>query len=627
MKFDTITRRTAWLFTVILGLLLLGTTTFVYASPNATTRYVSAMGGADVGDCSTSVSPCKTIQYAVRQSVSGDTIKVAQGTYNYSMACNSVFNPNTPAVVCFVDMSLTILGGYSTSNWSSASPNANPTIIDGQNLYRGVAVIGANTQTTNLDMEGFTIQNCKATGPTYPPPINDPSGVGGGMWVTRGAVTLRDIFFKNNQAVGAITSTGAGGDGVGAGLRIESSPIGTSSLLERVSFTGNVSQGATGPDRGGIAYGAMFVYNSSVTVNQASFLNNQAFAGSSSGSGNSGCCTSEALGGGVGVELGSNVVLRRVTVSGNQVVGGNAGTNAGGGYGAGIFAENASRISIFDSSITNNSASGGNAVNGGPSAGGGIMTQDAAQAIIDRVQVISNSVSGGNSTNGLGASGPAEGGGIFIFSMGSSSPPAAITNTIISDNYVAGGSVGTNPSGGGGGISIQGAQAYLTHVTIARNRLGPSLVSGLGLLVLPWPPTGQSATANVNYSIIADHTTSGAGGSAVLVQPNATLNLNLGLFAGNSKNTNSDNLPTASGIYNGLGTMLNSSAVGFVSPGSPNYNYHINASSPAKDKAVGSLTPDDFDGQSRPFNNISDIGADEYWTPQSNFLYLPFVVR
>jgi hypothetical protein len=47
----------------------------------ASTRYVSTTG-SDSGDCTG--SPCATIAYAYNQSVSGDTINVAAGTYTTS---------------------------------------------------------------------------------------------------------------------------------------------------------------------------------------------------------------------------------------------------------------------------------------------------------------------------------------------------------------------------------------------------------------------------------------------------------------------------------------------------------------------------------------------------------------
>ena len=47
----------------------------------ATTLYVDASTGLDSGTCGAQVSPCQTIQQAVDNASSGDTIVVAAGTY------------------------------------------------------------------------------------------------------------------------------------------------------------------------------------------------------------------------------------------------------------------------------------------------------------------------------------------------------------------------------------------------------------------------------------------------------------------------------------------------------------------------------------------------------------------
>jgi hypothetical protein len=175
------------------------------------------------------------------------------------------------------------------------------------------------------------------------------------------------------------------------------------------------------------------------------------------------------------------------------------------------------------------------------------------------------------------------------------------------------GSVGnTTLGGGGGGIQVQGLHVSITHTTIARNRLGPALVAGQALLVLTAPNT-SSSSANIYHSIIANHTEGKSGSAAIVVQEGNTVTFSRGLFTGNTKDTNLDGAPMPVGTINGLSTMFSSSSAGFISSGSPNYNYHIRIDSPAKDQATGSTTVDDMDGQSRPYNGAPDLGADEYW--------------
>lgn len=591
---------------------------FLQVDVMASNRYV-ALSGNDIGDCNSAGSPCRSIQYAVNQSSTGDTILVAQGTYTYNPAADTcTFLPPTgKSVVCIVDKTLNIFGGYTVGNWAAADPSVNLTVIDGQDTYRGLYLLGYNTTTTSLNMEGFTFQNGWTRGPFIP---GDPKGFGGGMLVAGARVTLRDLYFKNNEVWGENTSAGAGGAGAGSGLAINWSQPGTSNLLERVTFEGNHSYGGQGPDRGGVAYGALFS-NASVTIDHGIFINNQATAGNSLGSGTSGGLSADALGGAIGGGTGF-WTLQHIIATGNQVIGGNGVTYAGGGFGGGIYVEKAASFSISDSFIGSNQARGGNALNGGFGAGGGLLV-NTTSATIERVLLVDNCAIGGNSTSS-GNAGPGGGGGLYLWATDTTSfSGASVSNTIISDNYVAMGSIGgTAPGGGGGGIQVQGQQATLLHTTIAQNRLGPTLVSGQGLLVLTSPGI-SSAVVNVNNSIIADHTVGATGAVAVLVQQGNTINFNRGLFAGNTVDTNAGGIPLPPGTINGLSTMLSFSSARFRSPGAPYYDYHLLPDSPAVDQATSTTLAIDIDRQVRPMGKASDIGADEY---QEN-IFLPLVIR
>lgn len=580
------------------------------ADVSATTRYVSAQG-SDSGSCNDSSSPCRSIQYAVNKSSSGDTILVAGGTYTYNSSADTCsFLPSGGrSVVCIVDKTLTILGGYSTSNWSTPDIGSNTTVIDGSNTYRGVFLLGYNSKSTSLDMEGLTIQNSKATGPNTP---GDPSGIGGGMSVAGAYVTLRDMNFSNNSVYGLDSSSGAGGAGSGGGLNINWSQPGTSSLLERVTFDGNQSFGGTGPSRGGIAFGALFV-NGSVTIKDSTFTNNYAQAGSTTGSGSSDGLHADALGGAIGGG-GGTWDLENITATGNRVEGGNASTYPGGGFGGAIHVENATYLTLRNSTFTDNTAQGGDAADGGFGAGGGVLVNNTSTTI-EQVRIIHNSAIGGNTT-GSGNTGAGGGGGLYLWHTDTNTnPTASVTNSIIADNYAAQGSSGNpRPGGGGGGIQVQGLHADINYTTIADNRLGPTLVSGQALLVLAAPGVA-SASANVNNSIIANHTEGKSDACAVLVQSGNTVTFNNGLFADNIKNTNSDGSPMPVGTINGLDTMMKADSVGFVSPGSPDWNYHITGNSPAINNGTDGDVKVDIDDDARPVGSHSDLGADEFTSP------------
>jgi len=596
-------KSTSILKRILVGFICTATLAFFFfgatnhASAAATTRYV-ATSGTDAGNCSSAGAPCRTIQYAVNQSVSGDRILVANGAYTYNAGVDPCSFLLTRAVVCVLDKNLTILGGYSTGNWSTADPAGNLTAIDGQSARRGVTVVGFNTTTTALDMEGFTIQNGRAFGPLY---NGVPGGRGGGMWTVKAAITLRDMIFKNNQAIGDNTASGAGGSADGGGLTIESAPAG---LLQRVTFDGNQSHGGVGPQRGGVAFGALFVFASTVTVEDSTFVNNLAQAGNSTGAGISGGLNADALGGAIGLGQ-SSALLSRIVASNNQAIAGNAATNGGNAFGGGVYSEFSPSLVINDSTISGNTAQAGNASLGGSAGGGGLLTFN-TPATIDRVQSIANTTTSGNTTGG-GSTGSSAGGGLYLWRDNPAvNGNSSVTNTIVADNFVTLGS-GTVLGGGGGGITVQGLTATISHTTIARNRLGPSLVSGQGLLVLAAPGGSPNATANLNYSIVANHTVGGANAAAILVQSGNTINFNRGLFSGNTIDK------SILGSQSGQASMLSAASAGFVSPGSPDFNYHLQSNSAAKDQATGSTTNIDIDSQARPNNGVSDLGADEYW--------------
>ena len=583
----------------------------------AGTHYV-ATTGYDSGNCSSTAAPCKNIQYAVDHAAWGDTILVATGTYTFiDSSCSSLFP--TSVILCLSNKSLTILGGYPGTDWSTRNISQYPTIIDGQNTYRGVVVL-SNNDLGYLDLEGFTIQNCRAFGPTYLNPYN-PGGFGGGMLVVRSSVTIRDVMFQDNQAIGANTNSGAGGIGEGSAIHIETTPAGTTSLLQRVTVRNNKSYGGSGPVRGGVAFGALFIFKSNVIVEDSTFTNNLAQAGSSSGTGNADYLNADALGGGIAIEncqgCANNVTLNRVMITGNRVIGGNASVNGGGAFGGGIVVEDTPVFCVNDSTIANNSATAGYGSIAGFAAGGAIQSQNNAEVDIQRTTILGNSSIGGGSTSG-GNAGGAGGGGMYIFtSHVTGTYHANLTNVIIAENMVQQGSGITSPGNGmGGGLVVSGVNADITHATIARNRLNSNSVLGDALAVVP---SGSiPAAVNVNYSIIADHTEGGSAAMtavAVLITPNSSLTFNHGLFAGNTKDTNSDNSPVAAGTFSGLSTMQTATTAGFVSPGAPNHNYHILSNSEAKDKATTSTTPVDIDNDSRPYGAVSDYGADEYVTP------------
>lgn len=542
--------------------------------------------------------PCRTIAFAVGQAAAGDEIHVAAGTYSGAgadPACAFLFT----AVVCVANKSLTIRGGFSPGNWSSPDPSSNPTIIDGRDVYRGVNVVNVN----RLTMEGITIQNGLAQTEG-----GDPNAFGGGMTVIQSVVTLRDMVFKNNHVLGSSRSQGNGGSAAGSALAIRSAPTGETSIVERVSFQGNVSVGGDGADRGGYAFGAVFIFQSNVNIRYSTFTRNQAQAGFGEVGSAADGSRADALGGAVAIEGNSDVKLIGVQASDNSVGGGDGVQFGGGGFGGAVYVEDSS-LTVADSQFRSNLARGGYGLSAGGFAGGGGILAFNSEANIERVQVIANRAVSGDAGEG-GTAGPVGGGGVYLWRARPDAPAInSITNAIIAANAAESGR-GKSAGGGGGGIQTQGLTAEITHVTLAGNRLGDGLIAGGGMVVVEAPGV-STTTVNLNYSIVADHVAESAG-AAIAVLPGNTLNLTRGLFANNTTDTNSDSSQLPAGTINGLATTIRANSAGFASPGAPDYDYRITARSPAVDRAIGSTTPDDFAGRTRPSGAAPDLGAHEF---------------
>jgi hypothetical protein len=281
-----------------------------------------------------------------------------------------------------------------------------------------------------------------------------------------------------------------------------------------------------------------------------------------------------------------------------------------------VLVEDTNYFYMSDSMVAKNTATGGNAHTGGYSGGGGIQSQNTNEVSLERVSFLSNSSTGGSSIDGGNAASGA-GGAMYLFSTKTGSTyHATLENILVADNLARQGLTGVQGTGngGGGGIIIHGISADIRHTTFAGNRLGYNMVCGQAMVIQPWSlQSGQlPASVTLSDSIIADHTVGDKYSAAVLVTTNAMLTLNRGLFSGNIKDINSDNKPVDAGSIIGLATMISAGSADFVSPGSPNYNYHLRAASSSEDKATGSTTAQDIDGQGRPFGSASDFGSDEY---------------
>jgi len=169
----------------------------------------------NVSDDQTEITVCpvgppdcqyNSIQEAVDAAGYGDIIKVATGTYTDIHARNGVTQ------VVYISETVTIQGGYTTSNWVTPDPLANPTTLDAQGQGR-VLYVGHNKRPT---IEGLRITGGDAAGLGGGP---DWAGDVGGGVLLRGA-TISDCWVFDNVAKYGGGLWASGSEAVLSGNRI-----------------------------------------------------------------------------------------------------------------------------------------------------------------------------------------------------------------------------------------------------------------------------------------------------------------------------------------------------------------------------------------------------------------------
>ncbi len=277
------------------------------AATNAhTIRYVTDTGS---GTACTSGTPC-TFPQAVTQSIDGDEIRVAGGTYNVNL---------------IVTQTITMSGGFNSADWAALpNPIVYETILDGNNTDSVIRLTGVASPT----IEGFTIQNGSAAD-------------GAGIHNIAGAALIRNNIIRNNNGSGiedqksaTILNNKIYGNqttGSGGGILI----LNDAQTLTNILFNEIYSNTASGNG------GGIFVSGSDANA----FIE-----------GNTIYENTGSLGGGIGSFAPSTLTAQ------NNIIYLNTATNEGGGI---LVLDNAD---IWNNTIANNSSTGGG---GGIRAAGG----------------------------------------------------------------------------------------------------------------------------------------------------------------------------------------------------------------------------------------------------------------
>jgi parallel beta-helix repeat protein len=459
-----------------LGLLWLlgGRSTLVAAAPaerplsDTTPIHYVAITGINSGSCSTPATACRTVQYAVDKAGTGDEIRVASGVYT------DVNNYGGLAQVVYISKTVTIHGGYTTSNWTTPYPITQPTTLDAQGQGRVLYITGNISPT----IEGLRITGGDATGLG-----GDPWGVGsagGGVYIITATATL-----SNNQV---FTNTAY----FGGGLYLSSS---------NAKLSGNtIMSNAITADGGG---GGLFLYFSPAVLSSNTVASNTAYIGGGLYLCGSAAVLSEntimynttAVGGGLGLDSSD------ATLNGDTIVYNIATSNGGG-------------LRLFNSGITLTNAIV--AYNHAGRDGGGLFV-NCSGGTFDSNIVISNTA-GQN------------GGGLHL----QQESDATLTNNIVADNwannkggglYIEGSwprllhtTIARNGSGDGSGIYVTDEDDWyystvaLTNTILVSHTVGIAVMAGNTALLeatlwgsgawangTDWAGTGTIITGTHNY--------------------------------------------------------------------------------------------------------------------------------
>jgi hypothetical protein len=488
-----------------------------------------------------------TVQAAVDAAGHGDVIKVATGVYTGVQAHAGITQ------VVYISKMVAVRGGYTTTDWVTPDPEANPTTLDAQGLGRVLVISGTITPT----VEGLQITGGNATGLGGSSSEDD---AGGGVYVSTATATISGCTVYSNTA----STTGMG---EGGGLYLYRS---TATLVDN-TVQGNTASAVSGGSGGGLC-----LWESIATIQGNSVVSNTASTAGLVG-----------LGGGIHVSY-STATIQGNTVTGNiaglfgsgtggglclldstavlqgNVVQGNIAGTGGEGGGGGLI------LSGGTSTLQSNTIQGNVASTAADGLGGGLYLID-GDATLTGNTIVSNTAALSPTTTG-------KGGGLYVIEHHS----LTLTNDLVAGNQA-------NTEGSGlwfGSYSTTPTPGRLLHTTIADNAGG-----GQGVYV------DSYATLAFTNTIIAGH------GVGITVTAGSTATLEGTLWHNNGIGTSG-----AGTIITGAVNVYDDPA--FVDPDAG--DYHIGSGSAAIDRGVETGIYVDIDGDPRPIGSSFDLGADEW---------------
>ncbi|MDJ0755420.1 MAG: right-handed parallel beta-helix repeat-containing protein [Ardenticatenaceae bacterium] len=502
------------------------------------TLYVSANGNCG------SASPCyAAIQAAVDAAAAGDEIKIAAGSYTLS--------GSQPGQVVQLTKGVTLTGGFASANWSTADPQANPTIVNAQGVFgrrvidvnipnfpgslpfriTGLIIEGGNGDAT-LDFDGGGVYVQSGNGTIEDNIVRDNKARhGGGIYVISGNVSIRENLFEGNEADrgGGLWLNGA------VPLLLEANVFrqnevrtgGGAVLTGQVTARGNLFEDNMARSGGAVFAGQLDQYAllPLVTLIENQFeSNNGEFGGAvnlNSGAatltGNSFLDNFSSHAGGAVYVTNSNVDLNNNDFVGNEVR-----------FGVGSFRPGGSAVFVFTGTVRMN----------------GNLIFDNLATIFD----ISHSEA-------------------LRIELGS----VTSQNDIFASNLDSGNTTTSHSA-----ITVIEGSYTGQHISLDRN---------VDLAI-----KNEAGSVHLSNSIISQHNAA-FGGPGITSETN--------LFYQNPACVSG---PTCINSLSGTPQYVNAL----------NGDLHLQPTSAAIDQAAGSTVAIDFDGDARPQGAAADVGADEY---------------
>lgn len=166
------------------------------ASAASTNRYVATNGSDTSNACTTAATPCKTIQYAVDQATSDNTIHIAEGTYPESVLVGQ--------------------GDDAAANATFVGAGADKTKVTGYPAGSGTVGFGFDIENVPATLRDLAVTGVQAGS-------GENGAPGFGVEVEGGQATLTDVDVSGNADVGVfaegseLTATGSHFDRNGTG--------------------------------------------------------------------------------------------------------------------------------------------------------------------------------------------------------------------------------------------------------------------------------------------------------------------------------------------------------------------------------------------------------------------------